>query len=335
MKRIAWIDEAKGIGIILVILGHHLMGVPNITNWINSFHMPMFFIISGILYANKNTEKICIKGEAISRAKKLLYPYVTFSAIVFIWYIMWYGILLNGAQPEESYMIVILKIVTTYGYHALWFLPALFISTELYMINRRNEHIACILFIIAGSILAGIADYMFDIDLFFGHILRYITRIVIATSFIFIGDFLYRVFKKISKDKEWIVLVISVVISICLFKYNGQTFNFATTNIGNPIVYYILAIAGSLVIIITCKKVSYKSRFFNYVGRNSLIIMALHMEFPVEIGWIIVGGIGITDIISTTMCSIIVIFIELLILYICIEIINNKFPFVVKYPNKK
>jgi fucose 4-O-acetylase-like acetyltransferase len=48
-KRIDWIDITKGIGIILMVIGH--TSIPQVvSNWIWSFHMPLFFIISGLLY---------------------------------------------------------------------------------------------------------------------------------------------------------------------------------------------------------------------------------------------------------------------------------------------
>ena len=48
-KRIEWVDIAKGIGMILVVYGH--TSIPKfLSNWIWSFHMPMFFIIAGMLF---------------------------------------------------------------------------------------------------------------------------------------------------------------------------------------------------------------------------------------------------------------------------------------------
>lgn len=49
MQKKNYIDIAKGIGIILVILGHS--GVNSeIKDFIYGFHMPLFFVISGYLY---------------------------------------------------------------------------------------------------------------------------------------------------------------------------------------------------------------------------------------------------------------------------------------------
>ena len=43
-KRLQWIDVAKGIGIILMVLGH--TSIPQmLSNFIWAFHMPLFFLI--------------------------------------------------------------------------------------------------------------------------------------------------------------------------------------------------------------------------------------------------------------------------------------------------
>ena len=47
--RIDWIDLTKGIAIFLMVCGHTSIPL-SISNWIWSFHMPLFFIISGILF---------------------------------------------------------------------------------------------------------------------------------------------------------------------------------------------------------------------------------------------------------------------------------------------
>ena len=58
--RLEYLDAAKGLGILLVILGHIYAWNPNINRkilvtWIYSFHMPLFFILSGYLIADKLT----------------------------------------------------------------------------------------------------------------------------------------------------------------------------------------------------------------------------------------------------------------------------------------
>ena len=41
--RLSWLDVLKGIGIILVVIGH-IYSNQTIFNWLYSFHMPLFFL---------------------------------------------------------------------------------------------------------------------------------------------------------------------------------------------------------------------------------------------------------------------------------------------------
>lgn len=131
----------KGIDIILVVVGHHLLEFERLTLWIYSFHIPLFFIITGYLLEFKKVKYDNIKPVIINKAKSLIYPYVTFSLINLIWYITFYYILPIGGQPAETLQIVLLKTLTTFGYHAMWFLPAMFLSSILYYIILYNKQI--------------------------------------------------------------------------------------------------------------------------------------------------------------------------------------------------
>ncbi len=48
-KRLDYLDRAKGLLIILVVIGHIWQSGP-VFNIIYAFHMPAFFLISGILF---------------------------------------------------------------------------------------------------------------------------------------------------------------------------------------------------------------------------------------------------------------------------------------------
>ena len=78
-KRQPEFDVAKGVGILAVIIGHGA-GTPTILrNLIFSFHMPLFFIISGFFM--KPTQKLTWSFVK-KQAKALLLPYVITSALV-------------------------------------------------------------------------------------------------------------------------------------------------------------------------------------------------------------------------------------------------------------
>ena len=62
MKRMQWVDVAKGICILLVCIGHSaVMKNHYCAAWIYSFHMPFFFMIAGFCFS---PEKFFSKGDA-------------------------------------------------------------------------------------------------------------------------------------------------------------------------------------------------------------------------------------------------------------------------------
>ena len=75
-KRIEALDIAKGIGIILVIIGH--LSSSYLRDWIYSFHMPLFFIIPA--YASRLKISI-IPPFLKQRVRTLAIP--TFSTIFY------------------------------------------------------------------------------------------------------------------------------------------------------------------------------------------------------------------------------------------------------------
>ena len=51
-ERLSWLDVLKGIGIILVAIGH-IYSNRTVFNWLYSFHMPLFFFAAGLVYKEK------------------------------------------------------------------------------------------------------------------------------------------------------------------------------------------------------------------------------------------------------------------------------------------
>ena len=50
MQRKNWIDWAKAIGILLVVMGHSEYSNPLVVQMIFMIHMPLFFVVSGYLF---------------------------------------------------------------------------------------------------------------------------------------------------------------------------------------------------------------------------------------------------------------------------------------------
>lgn len=78
MTRNNSIDIAKGLLIFLVVLGHAPEGSDAVHKYIYWFHMPAFFIISGLFLR----ETFCLREEVKKKAKRLLVPYLVFSIVI-------------------------------------------------------------------------------------------------------------------------------------------------------------------------------------------------------------------------------------------------------------
>ena len=73
-------DILKGIGIMIMIMGHVTWGGDSELNiWYHSFHMPLFYIISGYFF--KETDFL---GLIRKRLKSLLIPYTFWGLFFFL-----------------------------------------------------------------------------------------------------------------------------------------------------------------------------------------------------------------------------------------------------------
>lgn len=120
--REQWIDVAKGLGVLLVVLGHNpLVGYGALRGLIYSFHMPMFFAIAGLTLGGLATR------QWLLRIGSLLWIYL-FVSLAFVPL----ALSLNSnfvPSPEPHWLHVLLGILygtaTTLRVDTLWFLPAL------------------------------------------------------------------------------------------------------------------------------------------------------------------------------------------------------------------
>ena len=80
-SRIPDLDLVKGFGILLVVLGHMHINEEILNYYLHAFLMPLFFVVSGLLYRQGDIKKATVK-----RAKALLIPYVSFGAAYWLIY---------------------------------------------------------------------------------------------------------------------------------------------------------------------------------------------------------------------------------------------------------
>ena len=138
-KRVEYIDIAKGIGILLVVMGHNDFGLvsPFFYKFIYAFHMPLFFFVSGMFFKAEIPFLTLVRR----RFETLLKPYI---AIILIIYVM--TISFTKVNFDTATMRV-LKSIYANGHYIdwvqLWFLPHLFVlnifAFAFYALVKKNR----------------------------------------------------------------------------------------------------------------------------------------------------------------------------------------------------
>jgi len=140
-RDVEWIDYAKGIGITLVVYGHIVRGlvgaglVPGdgiyraIDQAIYAFHMPLFFLLSGLFYSGSR-QKHGAGGLLASKIDTIIYPYVFWSIAQGT-----LEVAMSGSTNNSTTMSDVLSLIW-HPRAQFWFLYALFvmfaISTATY-----------------------------------------------------------------------------------------------------------------------------------------------------------------------------------------------------------
>jgi len=134
-KNIVWIDNLKGLAIIAVVFGH--MASP-LLNFIYSWHIPLFFFVSGLLIKKNRSIKDFLKKDF----SRLIIPFFVFSIVGLIaeyikrWMLPSFTFI-NGKINLQDEIIGIFwwmdySHLHQYGF-VLWFLPALFWAKSIYL----------------------------------------------------------------------------------------------------------------------------------------------------------------------------------------------------------
>ena len=144
-ERNCLIDVMRGIGIILVLLGHR--SLPNImVKMIYAFHMPLFFFISGYLYRK------CEFGKFVSnKIKKLIIPYIIFWLIsAIIGFFAYKSGIIDNFDFDKLVEQFVYYTPNGFWNGPLWFLPCLFVVEILFcFINQYlNKYSSLISFFV-------------------------------------------------------------------------------------------------------------------------------------------------------------------------------------------
>lgn len=273
-QRDSTIDVMKGIGIICVVLAH-ITTIYSLRNIIYSFHMPLFFFLSGYFFSYKSSSDL-IKISS----KKLIIPYFIFSFIsIFIITIykqfnLSINDLLNCLKMlffANGYYLNtrIWGNITPIG--ILWFLPALFWCRLFYNnIIICKEHINTIILSIIislASIYLGGKLINLPLGIFSGGQ---------AVVFYMLGHKYHNNYQFIPKSITfkiiifliWIIIAFTTHLSMADFSYNNIFLNIIGALFGIYIIHNLSQYITS--------NYRYMNKLLCWFGKNSLYVLGFH-----------------------------------------------------------
>jgi fucose 4-O-acetylase-like acetyltransferase len=132
-KRYDWVNAIRSIGIMMVVLGHTLGINESVEKYIYSYHMPLFFFISGLVLTTTRLSQDWVDAT-MHYGRRLLLPYLLFSILTYLpWVLVTRHFGADAALQIEPWQPL---VGTLYGIGVdgwlqhnamLWFFPCLFL----------------------------------------------------------------------------------------------------------------------------------------------------------------------------------------------------------------
>ena len=279
-------DILRGIGIILIVLGH--CGFPQ-THFLYLFHLAIFFIVSGYFFKEEHVkDKESLKKFIINKIKRLYLPFVIGNIICvllnnFFINVNLYSNLTHSYYSIKEIIINILKVILFRGHTemlgATWFLQILFIITIAYaiiefIIKKYSIKTKTVIQLVVSLIFFSIGYYLVAKNI----------NIKIISSQVLTCYILFDFGRKISKYKmetkdstKMLIMITSFMLLVILNKLG--TIELSQHKYTNPIYFISVSILGWYFIYELSYFVSKTKKLassLQYIGENTMPIIFCH-----------------------------------------------------------
>lgn len=284
-ERLAVLDVAKGFCMLFVVFAH-VNYTPILLKLIYSFHMPLFFILAGVVYRR---EKYPSLGTFLRRRwQNLILPYLTFSVVSIVYVFLSEKIFPYTADlSKDDYWKAFAQIFLAQGSTPvlntpLWFVPCL-LTVEIlyYQISLHKLPVVipvCITLMSLGWLLES-GKLPFDNT----RLPWTLDSALFALGFYASGNILAPWIKKsievIQSHPKKVLLCLNVIVGCLIFwlpltLINGKV-SLGSRVLNNGVLFYLTGMLGTAVILAISILLE-KSRVLLFLGKNTFCIMSVH-----------------------------------------------------------
>ncbi|MGW5288818.1 acyltransferase family protein [Rhodococcus pyridinivorans] len=298
-KRIAWPDAAKGLCMVLVVLGHSALWFDqqvqgNSTLWLTitdvfaPFRMPFFFLISGLFSVNALARPL---QQSRKRTIGLLWVYVLWT-ILFVARLFVPGASDGDNPPTAVEFLQSVLLPTPFWY--LWALPVYFLFTWLiFRVLSGRYRLVVLIPLVALSAVAPLIDAATD------SIMREpldplkLGSVASNALWFYLGACAPSLWYALMKNARWSYLAGSLgLYCVLIVPVLAWGVRDESKILLAPLALFICSQAFSLL--------SMRTRvmsFLQWVGRSTLSVYVLHM-FAISVISALVGRFGLADLLT-------------------------------------
>ena len=276
-KRIGYLDMAKGLAIILVIIGHSSFVPGPAKMLLYVFHIPLFFFLSG--FTLNVTKYKTFKEYFFSKVKSLVVPFFYLNIFVFLFQLF-------VMYPEQVFSFNLIHFAKQlllsdrlHVYFQLWFLNVMFLAHVVsYFILRRKWSIGqWILIAISLLFLVVLGQKVYSWNFY---LIWNIDLVPVAIIFTLLGVGVRKYLAQLEKFFAIYYLPVALLLTMVIGKLNynlsgKQIVDLYYQQIGNHLLFYIAAISGIWATLIFFKSIP-EMTLLKSIGQRTLIYYGVH-----------------------------------------------------------
>lgn len=265
--RQLWLDELRGIAMILVIFGHFCPEWSEYFVFTSPIKIPLFFAITGYCFNFRD-------GDALSWIRnilrKLVLPWLILSLV---WFKVFVALIKGDVTACMNYVVAFISGKT------LWYMPCCIVAEVLHFAvlkvskNRTKfEVLYSAVLAVAGFGLSsfGIGDFML------------INTAMIVQIYIEIGTLLKQWVQKaigannVSKESVILMAVYIILGCVSMMCYPGKAMDVHTNTYHNIALLLCMVIIGVSALFLSFSRLSVRNRILSFIGQNTLVFYMLN-----------------------------------------------------------